>query len=133
MRTRFADSFFFYAFLDRNDEAHSRAAEVFDDLDTTILTTAWVLLEVANGFAGARNRAKFVDFAQFLRSSEFVVIVPADQGDFEEAMRLYADRLDKEWSLTDCTSFVVMKKRGLTEALTGDHHFEQAGFIALLK
>jgi uncharacterized protein len=41
-------------------------------------------------------------------------------------------RRDKEWSLTDCISFVVMKERGLTEALTADHHFEQAGFKALL-
>ena len=133
MRTRFADSFFFIAFLDKTDEAHSRAVAVFDDLDSTILTTSWVLLEVANGYAGLKNRARFVDFVQFLRSSPFVVILPADQTDFDEGMRLYGDRLDKEWSLTDCTSFVVMKQRGITEALTGDRHFEQAGLIALLK
>jgi predicted nucleic acid-binding protein len=44
----------------------------------------------------------------------------------------YESRPDKAWSLTDCISFVVMNQHGLTEALTGDHHFEQAGFTALL-
>ena len=48
-------------------------------------------------------------------------------------MKLYLDRPDKEWSLTDCISFTVMNDEGLAESLTGDHHFEQAGFSALLK
>lgn len=51
---------------------------------------------------------------------------------FSEGLLLYRDREDKEWSLTDCISFVVMEREGLTEALTGDHHFEQAGYGALL-
>jgi predicted nucleic acid-binding protein len=48
-------------------------------------------------------------------------------------VELYAERPDKDWSLTDCISFVVMRHQGVTQALTGDHHFEQAGFTALLK
>ena len=52
---------------------------------------------------------------------------------FQRGLRLYEERPDKEWSLTDCLSFVVMKDENLREALTGDQHFEQAGFIALLK
>jgi predicted nucleic acid-binding protein len=48
-------------------------------------------------------------------------------------IQLYDSRPDKQWSLTDCISFVVMQDRGIVEALTGDHHFEQAGFTALLK
>jgi len=62
-----------------------------------------------------------------------VHVAPFDMQLYEEAIRLYADRPDKEWSLTDCTSFVVMQRHSVTDALTGDHHFEQAGFIALLK
>jgi predicted nucleic acid-binding protein len=51
---------------------------------------------------------------------------------FDAGLELYSRRPDKEWSLTDCISFVVMEEHGLTEALTTDHHFEQAGFTALL-
>ena len=48
------------------------------------------------------------------------------------ALRLYADRADKEWSLTDCLSFVVMEQRGIRDALSGDAHFDQAGFRSVL-
>ena len=51
----------------------------------------------------------------------------------DDAVTLYLARQDKQWSLTDCTSFVAMQREKITEALTGDHHFEQAGFVILLK
>jgi predicted nucleic acid-binding protein len=60
-------------------------------------------------------------------------ITPADPKLFDEGVKLFESRSDKEWSLTDCISFVVMQREGIAEALTGDHHFEQAGFVALLK
>lgn len=61
-----------------------------------------------------------------------VTIVPPSMLLFEQAMQMYRDRDDKEWSLTDCVSFVIMKDQNIGEGLTADHHFEQAGFIALL-
>ena len=51
---------------------------------------------------------------------------------FDAGVALYHSRTDKDWSLTDCISFVVMSQHGITGALTGDHHFEQAGFKVLL-
>ena len=51
----------------------------------------------------------------------------------QAGFELYESRLDKDWSLTDCVSFAVMTQRGLTEALTADHHFEQAGFRSVFK
>jgi predicted nucleic acid-binding protein len=62
-----------------------------------------------------------------------VEIVPATMEWFERGMELYEGRPDKEWSLTDCISFAVMTERGVSDALTNDHHFEQAGFRILLK
>jgi hypothetical protein len=61
------------------------------------------------------------------------LVVPASSELFDRGMSLYLARPDKKWSLTDCISFVVMEDRKVTEALTADHHFEQAGFVALLK
>jgi len=70
---------------------------------------------------------------RFLERDEDVEIV-GDEGElYERGLRLYEERPDKEWSLTDCISFVVMQRKRIKEALTGDHHFEQAGFVALLK
>jgi len=60
-------------------------------------------------------------------------VVPLSHEIFDQALDFYHQHHDKQWSLTDCTSFIVMQQRGITEALTGDRHFEQAGFTALLK
>jgi predicted nucleic acid-binding protein len=61
-----------------------------------------------------------------------ITIIEGSHELFQRGVELFASRTDKEWSLTDCTSFVVMEEQGLSEALTADRHFEQAGFIALL-
>ncbi len=74
----------------------------------------------------------FVDFDRALRSDPTVTIIPSSTELFAAGVELYATRPDKEWSLTDCISFVVMEREGLTDALTGDRHFEQAGFKVLL-
>ncbi len=68
-----------------------------------------------------------------LRASPRATIVPLGSQLLERGMQLMGERQDKDWSLTDCISFVVMKKHGIHDALTTDKHFEQAGFTALLK
>lgn len=60
-------------------------------------------------------------------------VIAAEQSLMDRGLQLYSARPDKDWSLTDCISYVVMQENGLTEALTGDYHFEQAGFVAVLK
>jgi predicted nucleic acid-binding protein len=70
---------------------------------------------------------------RLLQTKTDLTIVPLSRSLLEQGLALYEQRVDKEWSLTDCISFIVMKQAGITEALTGDRHFEQAGFTALLK
>jgi predicted nucleic acid-binding protein len=103
------------------------------DFAGEIVTTEWVLNEFANFLAKPPNRQLFVSMIQELRADPRVVIVAASEATFEAGFTLYSARLDKEWSLTDCVSFLVMKDRGINDALTKDHHFEQAGFHCLLK
>lgn len=98
-----------------------------------MVTTAWVLTEFADAMSDPRNRLEFVDTLNDIRANSQMRIIAPDQALFDEGVQFFANRLDKEWSLTDCISFVVMQREAITEALTGDHHFEQAGFVALLK
>ena len=133
MSTSFADAYFFFALLDDGDAAHAQAVGLITHLEQELLTTPWVLTEVGDGLAAPQRRPTFMALLGFLRSHARVTIVPAEQAVFDAGIDLYGSRPDKGWSLTDCISFAVMRQHGITEALTGDHHFEQAGFTALMR
>ncbi len=133
MRTVFADTFYFLALLNERDRAYALAADASRDFTGRQVTTAWVLTEVADAMSARRNRAEFLGLLDDLRRNPRVTIVPPTQKLFDRGVEFYAERSDKDWSLTDCISFVVMRDMDITEALTGDRHFEQAGFKALLE
>lgn len=133
MKRIFADTFFFLAVLNSADPAHSKARRYYGKSGFRYLTTAWVLTEVADGMSAAAIRNRFLELRESLLDDPTFEVIPADEELWERGLKLYASRSDKDWSLTDCISFVVMQERGLKEALTGDHHFEQAGFKVLLK
>jgi predicted nucleic acid-binding protein len=78
------------------------------------------------------NRLRFSRLLALLGQQPDVEIIAATSGLFRQGCELHVKRRDKEWSLTDCTSFVVMEQRDIREALTSDHHFEQAGFHLLM-
>ena len=128
----FADTFFYLALLNPDDVVHQHASDVSRTLTVSTITTAWVMTEVGDALAGPRQRPLFLGLLDGLESDPTVLIVPPTQDLFNRGVDLFARRPDKRWSLTDCISFVVMREHGLTEALTGDRHFEQAGFRALL-
>ena len=73
------------------------------------------------------------DLMESLRTSPFVEIVQVDKALDDLAWQMFANHPDKVWSLVDCASFCIMQQRDITEAFTTDQHFEQAGFIRLLK
>ncbi len=133
MNACFADTYFFIALLFENDEAHTKAQTHAARLSGRLYTSTWVLTELADALAMPGRRQRFVPFLEFLRRNPSVTIVPAEQRLFDRAIVLYDQRPDKAWSLTDCISFVIMQDHGLHDALTGDHHFEQAGFNVLMK
>jgi uncharacterized protein len=133
MKPVLADTFFYLAVLNPKDACHDRARDWSDNYDGPILTTTWVLTELADALAKRHQRDWFNDLYQALLDDPQLEVLPVSQEQWEQGRQLFAARPDKDWSLTDCISFVVMQERGLKDALTGDHHFEQAGFKALLK
>lgn len=133
MKEVFADTFYFIALLSRSDAAHQRARVATKGQPSTLVTTAWVLTELANSLAKHDTRAGFLNTLDALASNPMVVVLGHDERLYDAGIELYRARPDNDWSLTDCVSFVVMKERGISDALTGDHHFEQAGFAAMLK
>lgn len=98
----------------------------------SLMTTEFVLAEIADGLSAVNFRRAAAQSIYILQENPFVEIIPASSELFLQALNLYERRPDKSWGLTDCTSFVVMNENNLTEALTTDDHFRQAGFTALL-
>jgi hypothetical protein len=133
MNRVFADAFYYFAVLNAKDKAHQKSLDFATRHRAPTVTTAWVLTEVADGLAATAHRAAFPRLVARLAADAENEIVPPTEELMARGVEMYAARQDKQWSLTDCISFLVMHDRQITEALTGDHHFEQAGFITLLK
>ena len=131
----FADTAAFVALLVRRDEFHQSANRIMAELsekDTKLFVTEMVLVEIANALSAIELRARAVILIDELQTLPNVEIIWSSRELFESAWLLYRERPDKEWSLTDCASFVVMKERGINLAFTSDKHFKQAGFVRLL-
>jgi uncharacterized protein len=133
MKATFADTSYFVALCGPRDSYHARALELSENLVGVIVTTEYVLVETAGMLSRAQDRPAFINLARDLRSDPAVRVVPASGAVFQAGLSLFADRPDKEWSLVDCISFTIMGQRRLKDALASDHHFEQAGFRALLR
>ncbi len=126
MKTVFADTGYYIALVNSEDEYHLRAREYTASFRGSFLTTSWVLLELANHLAKEPNRALFLSLFDDLRKNQRVRILPPAQAEFDRGIEPYRHRPDKDWSLTDCVSFVVMRDHGVNEALSTDRNFEQA-------
>ncbi len=132
MNAVFADTFFYLALLDAAEPDHERALAE-SKIPRQIVTTEFILLELGNACARAEDHADFLALVAGMRASPRVKIIPLASELFNRGLARMRERSDKDWSLTDCVSFAVMEDERIHEALTGDQHFEQAGFKALLK
>jgi uncharacterized protein len=135
MPTVLVDTAAWIALVNTRDELHSRAEQTMTELrrrKSTLVTTEFVLLEVANALCTSAWRGKAIKLIDGLRSLSTLRIIPADTILLAEGWELYRTRLDKEWSLTDCTSIVILQTEQIEQVFTSDHHFEQAGFVNLL-
>lgn len=135
MRMVFADANYWIGLFNPRDQLHTIALAASRKLGRTrLVTSEMVLVEVLNGLAKYIGlRASIIAAVDAISANPNTEIVPQTAMLFREALGFYRAHQDKEWGLTDCSSFIIMRQRGLTEALTSDRHFEQAGFRALLR
>lgn len=124
----FLDTSYVLALVNTADQYHEQARRVAATVESPFVTTEAVLVEIGNALSRARWRHLAIDTLHDLRTDPDIKVVPVSSELFEQAVALFSARSDKEWGLTDCISFVVMEQRNLTQALTTDRHFEQAGF-----
>jgi predicted nucleic acid-binding protein len=132
-RTVLLDTSFILALENRNDPHHERAKALDRELlrEGAVLVLHWgILFEIADGYARIGRRAKGLQLLEKLEQG--YTVYPITESLLQQALALYRARPDKDWGLTDCASFVLMQQEGITEALTADAHFRQAGFTALL-
>ena len=131
MTAQFADTSYFLALLIPNDENHAKAVALANQLRAPLVTTDWVIVEVGNHLSPQKSRVIFARFLQLLQADARMQVVECSRELLQKGLRLFQARSDKGWSVTDCISFVLMAQRGILEALSFDHHFEQAGFVRL--
>jgi hypothetical protein len=131
----FADTAFWIGITRRSDQHHQRAIAWRAWLERStprVVTTEAVLWECLNGLSAADTRRQAVANYRLCTTSDLIEVVRFEATIADEAVALYEARMDKAWSATDCLSFLTMQRHNLSAALTTDHHFEQAGFRALL-
>jgi uncharacterized protein len=132
----FLDTAFALALANANDLLHARAIQLADHVEaaqTRLITTRAVLMEIGNSLAKVRYRTASIALLTSLETDPNVEIVTVTDDLYHRAFHLYQQRLDKEWGMVDCISFIVMQDHGLTAALTPDKHFQQAGYHAMLR
>lgn len=129
----FVDTGYLIALVRPRDSLYQRAQAWAQAVAEPLLVTEQVLWETVNGLSMPLDRPKAHAIIARLRSAQDCELIAASEPLLNEGLELHAQRPDKEWPLTDCISFIVMQRRGVSRALTPDHHFEQAGFEALLR
>ena len=132
---KFLDASYAIALASASDQRHEQAIKLAQQLEAErakLVTTRTVVLEIGNALSRLRYRQAAVALIDSLERDVRMEIVPLDEALYRRAWALFRQRPGKEWGLTDCTSFVLMQGRGITQALTADQHFRQAGFQALL-
>jgi len=132
----FIDTAGWVALIYRRDDYHQRAKHVYAGLGhVKRMTTDAVLIESCNMFSKSPLRPLAVALMERVRETKNIgvlEVIHVTKARIDRGCELFQRRPDKDWSLTDCISFVVMQDKDITKAFTTDHHFEQAGFEKLL-
>ena len=133
---KFLDTSYAIALSSFTDDYHHKALVIAQQLKaskTPLVTTRAIILEIGNALSKQKYRSKSIKLLSSLEKDKTVTVIPLSEILYQKAFQLYCQRNDKNWGIVDCISFIVMEERRITEALTTDIHFQQAGFRALLR
>lgn len=127
------DTLFIVALINKRDQYHQKALELAQKFENhPLIITDAIFLEVGNALSSLYKQESAELIETFIASDE-VEVIRLNPDLFEKALMLYKQYQDKSWGLVDCVSFVVMQENQVTQALTFDQHFVQAGFQALMR
>ncbi len=132
----FVDSFAWIAAINKSDNHHEISLRILEELlnkQAKLITTNYVVVETINALSKVEFRKTVIEFIDKLGKSPSVQIVKITDEIYNNAWTLYQQRMDKDWGITDCTSFEVMQMFNIRKAFTGDKHFEQAGYSLIVK
>lgn len=129
----FADTFYFIALLNTEDPAHERAIMASLEHGRRFVTSEAVMTELGDALNNPGDREDFNALMQMVRKDAAWELVPSSRELFRAGHDIFRRHRDKSWQMTDCISFAAMRQRHIKAALTGDAHFVQAGFVALLR
>ena len=138
MKKIFVDTSGWANFFDTDEPFHRLTRNIYENArnnGTRLVTTNYVVTELTSLLTSPFriSRPRIIEYIDAIKQSPSVDLIHIDRGLDDQAWQLLTERVDKNWSLVDCSSFVVMQNERITESLTTDHHFEQAGFVRLLK
>ena len=132
----FVDTLYWVAAINPRDPWRGQAEAAYQQLGSVhLVTTQEILVETLNAVSrlGVAVRQQASTYGDAISASAEVTVLQQTPESFSAGLRLYRSRLDNGYSLTDCISMQAMRERGIQEVLTHDHHFEQGGFVALLR
>jgi len=132
----FVDSFAWIAAINKSDNYHEISLKTIETLlkkGLKLVTSNYVIVETINALSKAEFRKAVIEFVDKLEMSPSVEIIKITDEMYNNAWALYQQRMDKDWGITDCTSFEVMRMFNIKKAFTNDKHFEQAGYSLVVK
>lgn len=127
----FVDTSAWYEFADRRAAAHEVVSELIDGHRGRMITSTFVLAEFTALVVARFDHRLAVTVGEGIRGSSDVELLHPVAAEEQEAWDLFRARPDKRYSLTDCLSFVIMRRNGIDTALSTDQHFKQEGFQTL--
>jgi len=132
----FVDRFAWIATINKSDNYHEICLGILEELlnnQAKLITTNYVVVETINALSKVEFRKTVIEFIDKLEKSPSVQIIRITDEIYNNAWTFYKQRMDKDWGITDCTSFEVMRAFNVKKAFTNDKHFEQAGYSLVVK